>query len=194
VELLNQLEREGLLELNNDGTYVGSGGFGWTRELPAPGFTAPPRTRDLWGFAESQEMTGISPAMFAEFMLPYQEAVLARFGLNCYGCCEPLEKRWHHVKRIPRLRRVSVSPWADVAAMADALGDRYIYSLKPNPALLAFPHFDEGVIREELRRAFQNTRGCRVEIIMKDNHTIRHDPGRVVRWVEICREEAERAA
>ena len=35
---LDYLERNGLLSLNNDGTYVGSGGFGWTHELPAAGF------------------------------------------------------------------------------------------------------------------------------------------------------------
>ena len=28
---------------------------------------------------------------------------------------------------------------------------------------------------------------------MKDNHTIGNDPRRVTRWVEIAREEAERA-
>jgi len=27
---------------------------------------------------------------------------------------------------------------------------------------------------------------------MKDNHTIRRDPTRVIRWVRIAREEAER--
>ena len=31
---LDFLEEHGLLSLNNDGTYVGSGGFGWSRELP----------------------------------------------------------------------------------------------------------------------------------------------------------------
>jgi hypothetical protein len=51
--------------------------------------------------------------------------------------------------------------------------------------------FDEERIRIELRDAFQKTRDCRVEVIMKDNHTIRNDPRRVVRWVQIAREEAE---
>jgi len=36
------------------------------------------------------------------------------------------------------------------------------------------------------------TRDCRLEVIMKDNHTIGNDPSRVVRWVRIAREEAER--
>ncbi|MBE2241020.1 MAG: hypothetical protein IAE81_24755, partial [Caldilineaceae bacterium] len=119
---LDWLEEAGLLSLNNDGTYVGSGGFGWTDELPQPDFDGRVRTCDLWGFGESQETVGISPKMFAEFVLPYQLPILSRFGLNCYGCCEPLDQRWEYVKQIPRLRRVSVSPWSDRAFMAEQLG------------------------------------------------------------------------
>jgi hypothetical protein len=129
--------------------------------------------------------------MFAEFVFPYQLPILERFGLNCYGCCEPLDKRWHVVERIPHLRRVSMSPWADWAKMAEVLGDRYIFSLKPSPTDLAMDSFDEERIRVGLREVLGTTRGCRVEVIMKDNHTIRYDPRRVVRWVKIAREEAE---
>jgi len=189
---LDYLESEGLLSLNNDGTYVGSGGFGWTHELPQPDFQGRVRTIDMWGFAESQETVQVSPRMFAEFVFPYQEPLLARFGLNCYGCCEPLDKRWHVVQRFPRLRRISVSAWADPAAMAEMLGDRYIYSYKPTPADLAMPSFDEERIRAGLREVMRITRDCRLEVIMKDNHTIGNDPSRVVRWVRIAREEAER--
>lgn len=188
---LDFLEQNGLLSLNNDGAYVGSGGFGWTDELPQPGFTGKVRTRDLWGFEKSQETVGVSPQMFAEFIFPYQLPILERFGLNCYGCCEPLEKRWHVVERIPRLRRVSVPPWSKVPAMAELLGARYVFSLKPNPAELAMTSFDEEVIRCGLRQALHDCRGCRVEVIMKDTHTVRNDPSRLARWVRIAREEAE---
>jgi len=190
---LEYLEQNGLLSLNNDGTYVGSGGFGWTRELPQPDFATAGRVRpiDMWGFGESQETVGVSPAMFAEFIFPYQLPILERFGLNCYGCCEPLDKRWHIVQRIPRLRRVSVSAWANLPRMAEMLGDRYLFSWKPAPADLAMDSFDEGAIRARLRDAFRITRDCRVEAIMKDNNTIRNDPSRVIRWVRIAREEAE---
>ncbi len=116
---------------------------------------------------------------------------MERFGLNCYGCCEPLDKRWHVIKQIPRLRRVSVSPWADVTAMSEQLGDRYIFSLKPNPATLAVSPLDEEQIRKELRSAIQLTKNCHLEIIMKDNNTICGNPQHVIRWVEIVREEAE---
>jgi len=164
---LDFLEENGLLSLNTEGSYVGSGGFGWTHELPQPDFDGHVRTCDMWGFAESQETVGVSPQMFAEFIFPYQLSLLERFGLNCYGCCEPLDNRWHIVKRIPNLRRVSVCPTD-----------------------LAMGSFDEDRIRATLRRDLGLTRNCRVEVIMKDTHTIRNDPRRVTRWVQIAREEA----
>ena len=189
---LDFLEENGLLSLNNDGTYVGSGGFGYTRELPQKDFDGKTiRTRDMWGFCDSQETATSSPEMFAEFIFPYQLPILERFGLNCYGCCEPLDKRWYVVKNAPRLRRVSVSPWANLADLADKLGEQYIYSMKPHPGELAVPSLNEERIRRELRRALQITRNCRVEIIMKDNHTIANNPQNVIRWCQIAREEAE---
>lgn len=192
LHMLDFLEKNGLLSLNNDGTYVGSSGFGWTHELPKKDFDGRnARTIDMWGFAESQETSQVSPAMFEEFIFPYQLPILERFGLNCYGCCEPLDKRWYVVEKIPRLRRVSVSPWANLEDMAEKLGKRYIYSMKPSPAYLAVPQLDEEYIRKSLREALKITRNCRVEIIMKDNHTIGNNPQNVIRWCRIAREEAE---
>jgi hypothetical protein len=189
---LDFLEENNLLDLNNDNTYVGSGGFGFTGDLPQTDFDGRVRTADMWGFCESQESVGVSPDMFEEFIFPYQLPILERFGLNCYGCCEPLDNRWHVVKRFPRLRRVSVSPWADVEKMAENLGGDYIYSYKPSPADLARPKIDEDRIRAELRRTLEITRGCRVEVIMKDNHTLANTPSNATRWCQIAREEAER--
>ena len=146
----------------------------------------------MWGLGESQETIGVSPRMFAEFIFPYQLPLLQRFGLTCYGCCEPVDGRWSILEQVPNLRRVSISPWSDRAKMAERLGDRYIFSLKPNPAALAAGSFDEERIRASLRADLQAARNCRVEMIMKDNHTIRRDPSRVTRWCQIAREEAEK--
>jgi hypothetical protein len=130
--------------------------------------------------------------MFAEFIFPYQLPILAKFGLNCYGCCEPLDKRWDTIRQIPNLRRVSVSPWSNLEEMAEKLGNRYIYSMKPNPAYLAIPRLDEEYVRKSLREALAITakHNCHVEIIMKDNNTLGHNPRNATRWVEIAREEA----
>jgi len=190
---LDFLEENGLLSLNTD-RYVGSGGFGYVDELPTKGFDGHVRTLDMWGFAESQETLGISPQMFAEFVFQYQLPILKRFGLNCYGCCEPLELRWEVVRQTPNLRRVSVSAFADLEKMADYLADGYVLSYKPSPSDLAVPEMDEEYVRRKLRRALEVTKGRRVEVIMKDNHTIGRNPKNVINWVRVAREESDRLA
>jgi hypothetical protein len=112
---LDFLEAAGLLSLNT-AYYLPPGGFGYTEELTAAGFTGKVRTADMWGFAESQETVGISPEMFATFIFPYQLRLLERFGLASYGCCEPLERRWDTIRTIPRLRKVSVFGFRRCAA------------------------------------------------------------------------------
>jgi hypothetical protein len=189
---LDFLEQKSLLNLNNDNTPVGSGGFGWTNQLPQQNYdSGHVRNMDLWGFAESQETSGISPRMFDEFVFQYQLPILARFGLNCYGCCEALNKRWDVIKKIPNLRRVSVSPWANVRDMAEKLQDKYIFSLKPHPGYLAVSPIDEDFIRKSLKDALKITKSnhCQVEIIMKDNHTLANHPENAIRWCQIAKEE-----
>ncbi len=190
---LDFLEASSLLSLNT-AYYLPPGGFGHTEELPAAGYRGKVRTADMWGFAESQETVGVSPEMFAEFIFPYQLRLLERFGLASYGCCEPLERRWDTIRTIPRLRKVSVSAFADAERMAGQLQDRYCYCWKPHPADLAVPALNQEAVRAKLRRTFQITRGCRVEVLMQDNHTIGGNPQNVVDWVRIAREEAERTA
>jgi hypothetical protein len=192
MDKLDYLEHEGLLSLNNDGTYVGSGGFGFSDQLPQPDFAGRVRCCDMWGFTESQETVNVSPTMYEEFIFPYEKPIMDRFGLTCYGCCEPLHSRWHVVRRHHGLRRVSCSPWVDIEKMAEYLGDRYVFSLKPNPAALAVPEIDSEAIRRELRGMLEKTRGCRVEVIMKDNHTLAQRPENAVQWCRIARDETER--
>ncbi|MBN1401330.1 MAG: hypothetical protein JXA74_10870 [Anaerolineae bacterium] len=190
---LDFLEEQGLLYLNTEGSYVGSGGFGWTTQLPQPDHDpGHVRTIDMWGFAESQETVGVGPEMFAEFIFPYQRPLLERFGLNCYGCCEPVDSRWHIIREIPRLRRVSASPWADIETLSEWLGGDYILSIKPSPTPLAQPVMNEEAVRQELRRDLRTTRDNVVELIMKDNHTLGGNPRNATRWVEIAREEIAR--
>ncbi len=187
---LDYLEENNLLSLNNDGTYVGSGGYGYTDELPQSDFNGRVRCKDMWGFTESQESVGVSPKMYEEFIFPFEKPIMDRFGLTCYGCCEPVHTRWHVVKRHHRLRRVSCSAWANLEMMAGYLQDDFILSLKPNPAVLAVPSPDWGAIRSYLRKAVELGRGCCLEIIMKDNHTLACHPEHAVEWVRIAKEVA----
>ncbi len=190
--LMCELESRNLLTLTNRDHYVGSGGLGYSDELPAPGFDGTHvRLCDTWGFAEAQEVSEVSPRMHEEFCLQYQIPLLEAFGLNCYNCCEDITHKFKTIKKIPRLRRVSVSPWTDRRVAAEELGDDFIYSWKPNPVMVA-ADYDPDLIRQVTRETLEITRGCVVEMILKDTHTINNHPERLTVWTDICREEIAR--
>ena len=189
--LVRQYVDLNLLSLNNDGTYHSSGGVGYTDELPAAGFD-PDRVRpaDMWASAETQEFAQVSPAMHAEFALQYEKRLLAPFGLNGYGCCEDLTLKLDDVLTIPRLRRVSISPFANVDRCAGKLGRRAIFSWKPHPAHLV-GRFDPQAVRAYIRHTLQAARGCVLEIILKDTHTCENRPERFWEWSDIARQAVD---
>jgi hypothetical protein len=192
LERLDALECQGGLSLNNGPEYCGSGGVGFSSELPQPDFDGQHvRAMDLWGFATTQMFSEVSPGMHDEFALTYEKRWLGRFGLNAYGCCEPLHRKLDDIFKVPRLRRISLSPWVDMAMSAEKLGARYIFSRKPNPAIVAGMSWDPDHARRTIRDDLEKTRGCIVELVMKDTHTCQNDPRRLAEWVRIAREEAE---
>ncbi len=191
IRFAKWLEGEGLLCLDNENDYIGSGSMGYTGKLPQkdwkPGDKV--RTCDMWALLESQETVGVGPEQFEEFIFPYQAEIAEHFGQIYYGCCEPVHTRIHILKRLSNLARMSVSPWADEEKMAAELGRDIVYSRKPNPSLISTGNFDEAVIRRDLRKTLDTARGCRLEIVMKDVHTLNNEPERLSRWVQIAREE-----
>lgn len=192
LALLRWLEREQLLSLNNADDYIGSGSRGYTRALPQPDAApgSPARIRDMWGLLESQETVSVGPDQYAEFVFPYENAIAKELGRVYYGCCEPVNTRWHVLKNMANLKRISVSPWCDQRFMARELGNRYVYSRKPNPSLISTEVFDESLIRADLRETMQlaKAHSCSLEIAMKDVHTLHGEPDRLTRWVKIARE------
>ncbi|MCM8804647.1 MAG: hypothetical protein NC833_05295 [Candidatus Omnitrophica bacterium] len=187
-------EKNNVLSLNNGNHYVGSGGFGFTDKLPQPDFDGVHiRVKDLWGHATTQIFSLVSPEMHEEFALKYEGRFLSNFGLNCYGCCEPLDKKIDIIfKHIPRLRRISMSPWVDVGQAAEKLGKRAIFSWKPNPSFMASDTWEEDYIRKTIKDGLEKTKNCVVEVILKDIHTCRNKPERISNWVKIAKEIAER--
>ena len=185
------LEKEGLFTFNNENDYIGSGGMGYTKDLPNDETSSIGRS-DLWALVESQETVGVGPDQFEEFIFPYQEKIAAQYGLCYYGCCEPVNSRWHVLKRIKNLRSVSVSPWADQEFMAEALSSEYVYSRKPKPTMISTREFDEEAIRKDIRFTLDVAGGCNIEFLMKDVHTLDGKPERLARWIEIVREEIQK--
>jgi len=194
--VLQQYIDQNLLSLNNDGTYHSSGGNGYTDELPRRGFDPDRvRPRDMWASAESQEMAQIGPKQHAEFALRYEKQLLKPFGLNGYGCCEDLTLKLDDVFTIPNIRRISISPFADVDKCAPKLRGDYIFSWKPHPTHLV-GGFDEHMVRGYIRHSIDvaQKNGCALEMILKDTHTCEHHPERFDRWSQIARQEIDRAS
>jgi hypothetical protein len=190
LHMLDQLEAGGLL--CGPQSLIHCTGA-WTDELPAPGYDpGRPRTRDIWAFGLAQMFATVSPAMFKEFEVDYAGRILGRFGLVYYGCCDPLHLKMAEVRLIPRVRKVSMSPWADPERGAAEIGGDFVYSCKPNPALLAAESFDPGAVRRELLTVREACRrhGCPLEFILKDISTLRYQPQRLAAWARIAMEVA----
>jgi len=182
------LEREELLVPNTDSQMAGPRAYGYVSELPGPEADGRTRLKDLWGWAESQESTVISPDMFKEFFLPYLARLSERFGLIYYGCCEPVHDRLSLIMQaIPNLRSVSVSGWADFQQVAEMLGRRYVYSRKPTPAYISGPNPDWGLVEQDMRKTYAAAKGCCVELLFRDIYTVARDRPRLARWVAMTR-------
>jgi len=188
--MIRQYAEMNLFSLNNDNTYHSSGGVGWSDELPKPGFD-PARVRpcDLWASAEAQELALVGPEMHEEFVLAYERRLLAHFGLNGYGCCEDLSRKLDYVFAIPNIRRISISPFADVEVCAAKMKNRAIFSWKPHPSHLVGA-FNTGLIRDYIARTLDvcAAHGCVLELVLKDTHTCDKKPERFTEWTRIARD------
>ncbi len=192
---LDQYEKLNALTLNNGPHLVGSGGFGFADELPQGDFDGiHVRAIDMWTSSAAQVLAAVSPRMHEEFALEYERRWLKRFGLTYYGCCEPLDKKIHILESIPNLRKISISPWADREEAATNIGDKYVISLKPNPAILAAEYWNREAARAQLYEDLEKTRGCTVELIMKDISTCRSQPRRLWEWADIAMKVTEEFA
>ena len=193
LSAIDQLEALNVFSLNNRNVRVGSGAYGHTDDLPAPDYDGEHvRTKDIWVFAAAQIFAEVSPQMHEEFALHYERQVLERFGLAYYGCCEPLFRKMSLMHTIPNLRKVSASPWNDIGSLAEQVGADYVFSLKPNPEILARDGWNPEQVRADLAETLRGVlrHGCSVEIIMKDISTVRHEPRRLWEWMRIATELA----
>jgi len=182
MSLLDQAEEQGLL-CGTQSTIHCTGAY--TDELPAPGYDpAKPRTKDLWMFGLAQMFSTVSPAMFDEYEIAPNMPIFGRFGLVYYGCCDPLDGKMDEVKKIPHVRKISMSPWANQRRGAERIGKNYVFSRKPNPALVAGHGFDAEQIRADLLETVNICReyGCPLELILKDISTVNNRPERLEIW------------
>ena len=186
MSMLDQVEEQGLL-CHHQSLIHCTGAY--TDELPAPGFDPRrPRTKDIWMFGLAQMFSTVSASMFEEFEIDMCMPLFKRFGLVYYGCCDPLDRKMKEVRKIPNVRKISMSPWVDEALGASKIKGDYVYSRKPSPAQLASFEFSETQVRAHLQATVDvcARHGCPLELILKDISTVRYEPRRLWRWADIA--------
>jgi hypothetical protein len=183
---LDILEARGLLGYDQDRIHCTGA---QTAQLPAAGFDpARPRAKDVWICGRSQLFVSVSDAMFREFVPPYYRDYYARYGLAQFGCCDPLHSRIDDIRTIPNVRKVSISAWARVGQAAESIGRDYVYSRKPNPAMVAMDSWVPEIAEQDLAQVLAVTKanGCPVEFTLKDISTCRGEPTRLWEWCAIA--------
>ncbi len=161
-----------------------------TSDLPGEYDGGIVKRSQVWGRGMAQIFGSVSKDMHEEFDINYMKEIMEPFGLVYYGCCEPLDKKVDIVEKIPHLRKISITPWADVDNAAEVIGKRYVIANKPNPALVATATLDEDAVRQTIKRTLDACKrnGCSVDIVLKDISTVSHNVQNLIRFEQIAME------
>jgi hypothetical protein len=193
---LDQFVEQNLLSLDCNNTRIGSGGYGYTSELPGKDYDAAyVKPHNMWGCSNAQIFSEVSPEMHWDFALKHDLRWLERWDLTYYGCCEPLDRKIDLLRKIPNLRKISISPWNDLDRIVREVGGNYVLSRKPNPAIFIEDIWNPKKAADELVDVVERAgEGCHIEFIMKDISTVRYKPERLWEWARIAMDVCENAA
>ena len=185
------LEQEQLLLSTIGISPISQESFAFTEELPRDNVT---RTTQCWGFLESQETTAVSPDTFGEFVFPYQERLVNRYGLLSYGCCERVDAIFpDYLSKWKNLRKLSVSPFNNEKLVGEYLrGSNIIFYSNPRAEYVTNPGpMDEEAILTYFKGVCEAASGCLFEIAQREVGTIFGDFSRGKRYVQLARKAIE---
>ena len=187
ISISEQMEKLGLYEANPIDIHSTSA---LNSTLPGKLDGGPVKRSQIWGRGMAQIFASVSKSMHEEFDIDYMKKIMEPFGLVYYGCCEPLDKKIDIVEKLPHLRKIGVTPWADVDAAAEIIGKKYVVANKPNPASVASGILDEDALRKEIGRTIAACKrnGCSCDIVLKDISSASYRLENLVRWEQIAME------
>jgi len=189
TSVMKGIEQAEKLGIHNDTISLCHCSHVYTDELlPDFGEGKGPSSKNCWAFGLAQLFSSVSPAVTAEFEIPYISRMAEPFGSIYYGCCDRLDDRLDLVKKIPHVKKVSCSPWSNRDVFAEKIGPDLIMSNKPSPALLVDSSLDCDEISRDLSHTIEAAKHNHVnlELILKDISTIHYQPKRLTEWAKIA--------
>jgi hypothetical protein len=119
------------------------------------------------------------------------EKITNRFGLFSYGCCEPVDNLWDRcLSRLTNLRKLSVSPWCEEEVIAEKIrGKKIVYHRKPSANFISVDEtFNEKAFIAHIAKSVKAAIGCPLEITFREELTVKGEPWRLRRAVDIVKE------
>lgn len=143
-----------------------------------------------WVYCHAQSAVLLSPAMYAEFVQPYNARIAALFRRVYYHGCEDLSKKATVIRELPNLRHFHVSPWTDPATVVTALaGYPVVFEVHSHPTHVLFV-YDAAAIRREIRDLKARAQGALFDLKLCDIQTIDGAEGKLQLWAQIAQEES----
>ncbi len=151
----------------------------------------PDRLRSCWLYVAAQSTGTISPAMYAEFVQPYNERLVGLYGewRIYYHGCEDLTPKLDIIAKLPGLRRFDVSAWTDLAACVRKFERRVVLEVQVHPGKTILEE-DPAEWRRELRRLVDLAGDCVADLNLADVQTVKGDRTLLGRWAQMARDVA----
>ena len=155
---------------------------------------APPglenRLEGCWAYVHAQSSASFSPAMYEEFVQPYNARLAELFGKIYYHGCEDLSAKAHIIKALPHLRLFHVSPWTPLGPVTECLGGSFALEVHSHPTNVLYV-YDLSQVRQELRERHAGAAGIQHVLKLCDVETVQDHGQRLKEWAREARETVE---
>ncbi len=143
-----------------------------------------------WGYLHAQSAASYGPRTYAEFVQPFNMDIARLFGKVYYHGCEDLTLKAAIVRDLPNLREFHVSPWSQVAPIAEALPEHVVMEVHSHPTNVLLLWGAEEM-REELLGLARGAGDHAFNLKLCDIQTINADGGQaLITWSETAKEVA----
>ena len=150
------------------------------------------RLKGMWAYMHAQSAASLSPAMYEEFIHPYNCRLATLVGKTYYHGCEDLSEKCRTIKSLPGLRLFHISPWTPPEPVISELGHGVAYEIHSHPTNVIFGESREK-IRTELVRLEAAAAGTSHVLTLADVETFAGNFDRVAYWADTAQEIAASA-